>query len=168
MRAGRAHSARAVLLVLLSSGFLARAVLLMLPGPWTPFCAEAALRLHPFGRCEGSASLCWGAGGSKGAWRRYTEGMGYVVYIVECADGTFYTGITTDFERRLAEHNAGAGAKYTRSRCPVSPVFIEQHPDRSSASRREREIKLMTRRQKEELVAGASSSEHQPSNTPLS
>lgn len=81
--------------------------------------------------------------------------MSYFVYIAECADGTLYTGITTDVERRMAEHNAGTGAKYTRSRRPVTPVFIEEHLDRSSASRREREIKLMTRKQKEALIQGA-------------
>lgn len=81
--------------------------------------------------------------------------MSYFVYIAECADGTLYTGITTDVERRMAEHNAGTGAKYTRSRGPVTPVFTEEHPDRSSASRRERDIKLMTRKQKEALIQGA-------------
>lgn len=82
--------------------------------------------------------------------------MEYIVYIVECSDGSLYTGITTDLERRVAEHNAGTGAKYTRSRRPVTPVFAEEHPDRSSASRREREIKLMTRKQKEALIEGTS------------
>lgn len=82
--------------------------------------------------------------------------MTYFVYIAKCSDNTLYTGITTDVDRRMAEHNAGTGAKYTRSRGPVTPVFIEEHPDRSSASRREREIKLMTRKQKEELTAARS------------
>lgn len=79
--------------------------------------------------------------------------MPWFCYIAECADGTYYTGIATDVERRMAEHNAGTGAKYTRSRTPVSCVWSEEHPDRSSASKRERELKSLTRAQKELLVA---------------
>lgn len=92
--------------------------------------------------------------------------MGYFVYIAKCADGTLYTGITTDVERRMAEHNAGTGAKYTRTRRPVEPVLVEPHPDRSSASRREREVKLMTRRQKEALIATAKCSRQAGGATP--
>lgn len=68
--------------------------------------------------------------------------MSYFVYILQCADDTLYTGIATDINRRLNEHNTSdKGAKYTRSRRPVTLVYSEGFPDRSSASRREYEIK---------------------------
>jgi len=81
----------------------------------------------------------------------------YYVYMLECADGTLYTGITTDLERRLEEHNSSdKGAKYTRVRRPVKLVYSEQHPDRSSASKREYEIKKkMGREQKNRLITAA-------------
>lgn len=81
--------------------------------------------------------------------------MSYFVYIARCADGSLYTGITTDVRRRMQEHNSGTGAKYTRSRGPVEPVYVERQPDRAEASRRERRIKLLTREQKEQLVGSA-------------
>ena len=73
--------------------------------------------------------------------------------MVRCADRTLYTGITTDAERRLAEHNEGRGARYTRSRGPVSLVYLERAEDRGAALRREHEIKKMTVAGKKELVA---------------
>jgi putative endonuclease len=76
------------------------------------------------------------------------------VYVLECADGTFYTGYTTDLERRVAEHDAGEGAKYTRGRTPVELRYHETFDSRSAAMSREYEIKELTRRQKERLVAG--------------
>jgi len=78
----------------------------------------------------------------------------YYVYIVECADSTFYTGIATDLKRRIEEHNGSdKGAKYTRARRPVSLVYSEEYPDRSSASKREYEIKKkMSRAQKLKLI----------------
>ena len=76
----------------------------------------------------------------------------HVVYVLECADGTFYTGYTTDLERRLAEHNAGEGAKYTRPRTPVTVVHRERFETRSAAMSREYEIKQLTRTEKERLV----------------
>jgi predicted GIY-YIG superfamily endonuclease len=79
--------------------------------------------------------------------------MPWFTYIAECADGTYYAGIATDVDRRMAEHNSGTGAKYTRSRTPVTCVWYEEHPDRSSASKRECEIKAMSRARKERLVA---------------
>jgi len=81
----------------------------------------------------------------------------YYVYMLECADGTLYTGITTDLERRLEEHNSSdKGAKYTRVRRPVKLVYSEQHPDRSGASKREYEIKhTMSRTQKLTLIEKA-------------
>jgi putative endonuclease len=77
------------------------------------------------------------------------------VYVLECADGTYYTGYTTDVERRVAEHDAGAGAKYTRGRTPVELVHVEEFETRSAAMRREHEIKSLSRRRKDRLVDGA-------------
>ena len=79
--------------------------------------------------------------------------MNYV-YILRCADGTLYTGSTTDLDRRLAVHNAGKGAKYTRSRRPVTLVYHEEVERWSAALRREAAIKKLTRREKLELVKG--------------
>lgn len=80
--------------------------------------------------------------------------MDYFVYILKCADGTYYTGITTDPARRLKDHNAGTAAKYTHppSRRPVEMVYQEPAPDRASASRREYAIKQLTRAEKEKLI----------------
>jgi putative endonuclease len=74
------------------------------------------------------------------------------VYIVECADGSFYTGWTTDPDRRLREHNAGRGARYTRSRRPLELAYVEPQPDRASAMRRERALKHLSHAQKQELA----------------
>ncbi|WP_247730539.1 GIY-YIG nuclease family protein [Halovivax limisalsi] len=76
----------------------------------------------------------------------------HVVYVLECADGTLYTGYTTDLDRRVEEHNAGDGAKYTRARTPVEVVHAERFGDRSAAMSREYEIKQLSRAQKERLV----------------
>lgn len=76
-------------------------------------------------------------------------------YLLECADGTLYTGITNDPERRLASHNQGTAAKYTRSRLPVRLVYWEPQPDRASALRREARIKKLERAAKLALVAQA-------------
>lgn len=77
------------------------------------------------------------------------------VYILRCADGTFYTGVAADVEKRVALHNAGQGAKYTRGRGPVQPVYRELCPDRSAALRREAAIKKLTRSQKLRLIQSA-------------
>jgi putative endonuclease len=74
------------------------------------------------------------------------------VYLVRCSNGALYTGITTDVERRLAEHNAEKGARYTRLHAPVELVWTEVHPDRSSASRREAQIKRLPREKKLEMI----------------
>ena len=79
----------------------------------------------------------------------------WFVYIVECADRTFYTGITNDLERRIDEHNTGRGARYTRGRGPVSLRYHELQPDRSNASIRECEIKALSRGKKLKLIAEA-------------
>ena len=77
----------------------------------------------------------------------------YYVYILRCADGTLYTGYTGDVERRLRVHNSGKGAKYTRSRRPVSLAYAEEWPDKSSALRREAAIKRLSRADKLALIA---------------
>jgi len=76
----------------------------------------------------------------------------YYVYILRCSDGSLYTGITTDPERRLEEHNSGTGAKYTRCRRPVSMVYTETAENRSEASKREAAIKALSRAQKLALI----------------
>jgi putative endonuclease len=73
-------------------------------------------------------------------------------YIVECADGTYYTGWTVDPEKRVAVHNKGRGARYTRTRCPVRLVYVEELPDRKSALKREIAIKKMERERKTRLI----------------
>lgn len=78
--------------------------------------------------------------------------MEYIVYILRCGDGSLYTGITTDLERRVAVHNSGKGAKYTRSHLPVTPIYWETVPDKSTALRREREIKGLSRAEKLALI----------------
>jgi len=80
---------------------------------------------------------------------------GWHVYIVRCADGTLYTGIAKDVESRLARHNAGQGAKYTRGRLPVHLIYQETVGDRGSALRREREIKRLPLTEKQRLVAAS-------------
>lgn len=77
----------------------------------------------------------------------------HYVYVLECADGSLYTGYTTDVERRVAEHNAGEGAKYTRGRTPVEPVHVERFESKSAAMSREYAVKQLSRREKERLVA---------------
>lgn len=78
--------------------------------------------------------------------------MNWTVYILKCADETLYTGITTDLVRRLAEHNAGKGAKYTKGRGPLKVVYQEAYEDQSAALRREIQIKRLRRREKLALV----------------
>ena len=73
-------------------------------------------------------------------------------YIVECADGTYYTGWAVDPEKRVKVHNAGRGAKYTKMRLPVWLVYVEEQPDRVTAMKRERAIKKMTREKKQKLI----------------
>ena len=79
--------------------------------------------------------------------------MNWIVYILQCADGTLYTGITNDLERRMAEHEAGRGAKYTKGRGPHQLVYQEICQDRGVASKREIEIKSLDRKEKLLLVS---------------
>lgn len=74
------------------------------------------------------------------------------LYILRCGDGSLYTGITTDLEKRLEAHRIGRGAKYTRGRGPLELVYQEECVDHSTALKRELEIKALTRVQKEELL----------------
>ncbi len=75
------------------------------------------------------------------------------VYIVQCSDGTYYTGYTTDLDRRIKEHNESKkGAKYTRARRPVTLQYVESYESRQEACRREYEIKQFSRKQKEKLI----------------
>jgi putative endonuclease len=78
--------------------------------------------------------------------------MSCFCYIVECADGTFYTGWAIDPQKRVAVHNKGRGARYTRTRIPVKLVYVEELPDRKSAMKRELAIKKMKRGMKMRLI----------------
>jgi len=78
--------------------------------------------------------------------------MNCYCYIVECADGTYYTGWAVNPEKRVAVHNQGRGARYTRTRRPVKLVYIEELPDRTSAMKREIAIKKMERERKRKLI----------------
>jgi putative endonuclease len=82
--------------------------------------------------------------------------MSFYCYILECADGTYYTGWTVNPERRVAVHNKGRGARYTRTRCPVKLVYVEELPDQKSAMKREIAIKKMGRGMKIKLIGGVS------------
>jgi putative endonuclease len=76
----------------------------------------------------------------------------HFVYVVECSDGSFYTGYTTDVQRRVEEHDRGRGGKYTRGRTPVELRHVERFDSRSAALSREHEIKSLSRAEKERLV----------------
>ena len=80
--------------------------------------------------------------------------MNWVCYLLRCADDTFYCGITNDMEKRLAAHNAGEGAKYTRGRIPVSVVYRESCADKSAALKREIQVKRLSRSAKQALLQG--------------
>lgn len=81
--------------------------------------------------------------------------LSWFVYLLRCADGTLYAGITTDLDRRLAAHNAGVGARYTRARRPVALIHAEPAADRAEASRREAAIKKLPRAAKLALAGSA-------------
>ena len=74
--------------------------------------------------------------------------MTWLVYLLECSDGSYYAGITNRLEHRLSAHNAGQGARYTRSRLPVSLLATQAHPDRSEASKAEAKLKRLPRAMK--------------------
>jgi predicted GIY-YIG superfamily endonuclease len=79
----------------------------------------------------------------------------WFVYILSCVDGSLYTGITNDLIRRCEQHNAGTASRYTRSRLPVMLVYQEAQGSRSVALKREREIKALSRQEKESLIQAA-------------
>lgn len=82
--------------------------------------------------------------------------MNWFCYLLRCADDTLYCGITNDLEKRLAAHNAGTASKYTRTRVPVKLVLAEPCADRSTASKREMEIKSLSREKKLALIQSGS------------
>ena len=88
--------------------------------------------------------------------------MGWFVYMLRCGDGSLYTGYTDDVDRRLAVHQSGKGAKYTRSRLPVELAYREELPDKSGALKREAAIKKLTRPEKLALIAAAAAAEKSP------
>ncbi|NCD08296.1 MAG: GIY-YIG nuclease family protein [Negativicutes bacterium] len=78
--------------------------------------------------------------------------MSSYVYVLRCGDGSLYTGWTNNLEQRLAAHKNGKGAKYTKGRTPIELVYFEELPDKSSALKRENELKKLTKKEKEELI----------------
>ena len=84
--------------------------------------------------------------------RKVVRKTDFWVYIVQCSDGTYYTGYTNDLEKRIALHNSGNGAKYLRGKLPVKLVFVKEYRYYKNALRGERSIKKLTRKQKEELI----------------
>ena len=90
------------------------------------------------------------------------ENADWRVYIVECADASLYTGIARNLSERVEKHNAGSGAKYTRSRLPVRLVYSEAWPDRSGALQREASIKRLPRTAKLKLIATIAKGEPAP------
>ncbi len=79
----------------------------------------------------------------------------WFVYILRCGDGSLYTGISTDVEQRVATHNAGRGARYTRPRLPVTVVHVERKRSRSTALKREAAIKALSRSEKLSMLNGS-------------
>lgn len=77
----------------------------------------------------------------------------YTLYILRCADGSLYTGIAKDLAARIAMHESGKGSKYVRTRLPITVVYTETYPDRSSATKREYDIKQLSKSAKEALIA---------------
>ena len=82
----------------------------------------------------------------------HKESKCFFVYLLRCSDGTLYCGWTTDLKRRLAAHNSGNGAKYTRSRRPVELVYFEEMEDKSAAMKREWQLKHISRAEKLQLI----------------
>ena len=76
----------------------------------------------------------------------------HYTYILKCKDNTYYTGYTTDVDKRVKAHNEGKGAKYTRGRGPVELVYYEEHMEKQAAMRREWEIKQLSRNEKEKII----------------
>lgn len=87
------------------------------------------------------------------AKRQPAKSCGWCLYILQCSDGTFYTGITNDLVRRLELHNSGTASRYTRSRTPVTLIYKEACRNKSSALKKECRIKALTRKEKEEYIS---------------
>jgi UV DNA damage endonuclease len=81
-----------------------------------------------------------------------TTNNGWFLYLLRCADGSLYTGITNNVSRRCQQHNAGTASRYTRSRLPVELVYQESHSSRRLALKRELAVKAMSRQEKESLI----------------
>lgn len=79
----------------------------------------------------------------------------WYLYILECSDETYYTGITTDIPRRIQAHEDGKGAKYTKGRAPLKLIYSEKLADRSSASKRELQVKALSKERKVTLIKAA-------------
>lgn len=86
------------------------------------------------------------------SYERYDEKRMNYTYIVKCKDGTYYTGWTNNLEKRIADHNAGRGAKYTKTRFPVTLVYYEEFGSKQEAMKREYAIKQMKREEKRKLI----------------
>lgn len=84
--------------------------------------------------------------------------MSSYVYVLRCGDGSLYTGWTNDLEQRLAAHQSGKGAKYTRGRLPIEMVYYEELTDKSTALKRENELKNLKKAEKELLIQQAKQS----------
>ncbi|TSC64424.1 MAG: Excinuclease ABC subunit C domain-containing protein [Parcubacteria group bacterium Gr01-1014_91] len=89
---------------------------------------------------------------SSGQMQKKNKSAPYFVYILECGDGSLYTGITTDVKRRFSEHKSGTGSNFTRARGAKRIVYTEKQPNRSSAQKREAEIKRLPRGEKLALI----------------
>jgi len=94
---------------------------------------------------------------SGGSNRSVNGSSDWIVYILKCADQTLYTGITSDIDRRIIEHENGTGAKYTRGRAPFTLLYTETHASRSQALKREAEIKSLDRAMKLQLMSSGNS-----------
>ena len=93
-----------------------------------------------------------------------SAGAIWFLYILECCDGSFYTGVTTDIDRRLREHQEGTASRYTRTRRPVVLAYREECGNRSTSLARECAVKSLSRRRKEELISGRKSDHKRPSS----
>lgn len=91
-----------------------------------------------------------------------TAGAIWFLYILGCCDGSFYTGVTTDTDRRLREHQEGTASRYTRTRRPIVLVYQEECGTRSRSLSRECAVKSLSRRSKEELISGRKSDHRRP------
>lgn len=124
-------------------------------GSHAPFAAtirsDCSFQREAIHSCD--RTVTWWACRNRDAFESRSElSSVHHVYVLECDDGSLYTGYTTDVERRVAEHDASDGAKYTRGRTPVQLVHVESFDCRSAAMSREYEIKQLSRLEKERLV----------------